>query len=49
MTVTPHLKKIENWVNNKALFEIIKDRNRVDTIIKAIDNKLITLKFICLK
>jgi hypothetical protein len=31
--------KIKNWLGNQNIFEIIKDRNRIDTIVKEIDSE----------
>ena len=37
--MTSNLTKIQNWLGNKNIFEIIKDRHRIDTIVQDIDNK----------
>ena len=39
MFAKPHFTKIQNWIGNHTLFEIIKDRHRIDTIVQDIDNK----------
>lgn len=38
MTLNTQLTKIQNWLNNATIFEIIKDRHRIDTIVQDIDS-----------
>lgn len=39
MTNQPHQAKIQNWLNNTTIFEIIKDRHCIDTIIQDIESE----------
>ena len=37
MLIQPHLTKIENWIGNKTVFEIILDRNKIETVVKGLE------------